>query len=443
MRLQCPSIGFAAMLSMLAASPFLTGARANAQTEQVLYSFNNSVVIGTDGQNPEGGVTFDTAGNLYGTTTYGGSGACNLDEVIPGCGTVYELTPTSGGTWNEKILYSFPYDGEPGQNPLEPSGGNLVFDNAGNLYGITPIGGASADCDENDAHTYGCGTAFELIHKTAGWSVKVLHSFDNANTGLDGQYPSGTPVFDAAGNLYGAAEDGGSTGVDGMAFQLQSRTPPATWYERTMHSFLNNGKDARAPSGGLIFDASGNLYGLTSTGGKFGGGIAYELIPNATGWTEKILYSFGNGTDADSPTGSLIFDSSGNLYGTAGGGPKGGGTVFELIPGAGGTWTEKVIHSFDTGNDGAQPNGTLIRDSAGNLYGTTSNGGSSNWGAVFELSPGSGGTWTETILWNFANNGVDGVTPSSSLTFDSAGNLYGATKLGGTFDNGTVFEVTP
>lgn len=234
-----------------------------------------------------------------------------------------------------------------------------------------------------------------------------------------------------------------------MAFKLIPQAPPATWYERTMYNFVNNGNDGCRPSGGLIFDTAGNLYGLSGSGGKYGDDTAYELIPTATGWREQILYSFGNGTDASRPTGNLIFDGSGNLYGVALGGVINKGAVFELSPATGGTWTEKVIHSFDNnGTDGIGPNGTLAIDGSGNLYGTTVGGGpecggDEGCGVVFELSPPSPGgeSWTEAILHSFS--GMDGVYPCSNVIRDSSGNLYGVTQAGGANGKGVVYEVTP
>ena len=222
-----------------------------------------------------------------------------------------------------------------------------------------------------------------------------------------------------------------------------------------LHSF-GNGTDGRGPVGGLIFDAAGNLYGMTIQGGTYcsgsgGCGTVFELTPAAGGsWTEQVLYSFcPQGlpctTDGYYPRAGLIFDGAGNLYGTTdNGGTYHDGTVFELTPAAGGTWTEKVLHNFNlNGTDGALPLGSLILDAAGNLYGTTSNGGTyTSRGTVFELTPTAGGGWTETVLHSFGN-GTDGVTPEAGLIFDAAGNLYGTTTGGGTYYGGTVFELTP
>ena len=217
--------------------------------------------------------------------------------------------------------------------------------------------------------------------------------------------------------------------------------------EKVLHSFNNNGTDGIVPDGGVIFDAAGNLYGTTWSGGAYDyWGTVYELTPAAGGgWTEQVLHSFNNvDTDGASPAAGPIFDTAGNLYSTtAGGGTYLKGTVFELTPTAGGGWTETVLHNFGNGTDGATPIAGLIFDAAGNLYSTTSGGGTSGNGTVFELSPNGSGGWTETVLHNFHYNGTDGVSPYAGLIFDAAGNLYGTTREGGTSSYGTVFEITP
>ena len=366
------SIRLSAALAILAAALFVTSTSAAAQ-EKVLYNFRN----GTDGAIPIfAGVIFDAAGNLYGTTSTGGA---------YGSGTVFELTPTAGGTWSEKVLYSFKNDGTDGINPKA----GLIFDAAGNLYGTTSHGSPSHQ-----------GTVFELTPAAGGtWTEKVLHSF--INDGMDGGIPEAGPlIFDAAGNLYGTTFTGGAYG-SGTVFEL---TPAAggTWTEKVLYSFNPfNGADGAAPYDGLIFDAAGNLYGTTEVGGTGGCGgyscgTVSELTPAAGGtWTEKVLYRFQGGADGAVPVGGLIFDATGNLYGTACQGGAGGcggygcGSVFELTPAAGGTWTENVLHSFSDTPDGAGPEGGLVLDSAGNLYGTTDGGGPSGFGTVFEFIEGT------------------------------------------------------
>ena len=212
-----------------------------------------------------------------------------------------------------------------------------------------------------------------------------------------------------------------------------------------LYSFINNGTDGIVPDGGVIFDGAGNLYGTTFSGGTHSEGTVYELTPaGGGGWTEKVLHSFDqNGTDGAFPAAALIFDTAGNLYGTtAGGGTYSKGTVFELTPVGGGTWTEKVLYSFGNGTDGFSPYSGLVFDAAGNLYGTAYYGGTYSRGTVFELSPGAGGTWTEKVLHSFGN-GTDASQPFSGLTFDTAGNLYGTTEVGGAHTAGTVYELTP
>jgi uncharacterized repeat protein (TIGR03803 family) len=282
------------------------------------------------------------------------------------------------------------------------------------------------------------------------WKEKVLHNFGN---GTDGDYLYGGLISNAAGNLYGTTYQGGTFG-HGTVFEL---TPAAGggWTEQVLHSF-GNGTDGAYLYGGLILDAAGNLYGTTYVGGTYGHGTVFELTPTAGGgWTELVLYSFcsqTNCTDGGFPRdGGLIFDAVGNLYGvTTEDGAYGGGTVFELTPTAGGGWTEQVLHSFSSyPGDGAGPYGSLIFDKNGNLYGTTQGGGTFSNGTVFELTPTAGGGWTETVLHSFNNNGADGFHPADGVIFDTAGNLYGTTLDDGYFGCprgtycGTVFELTP
>ena len=200
---------------------------------------------------------------------------------------------------------------------------------------------------------------------------------------------------------------------------------------------FQGGSDASNPESQLISDASGNLYGTTQFGGAHGLGTVFKLSNSGGTWTETVLYSFAGGTDGEEPVARLAMDAAGNLYGTteAGGDPTCAtlhgycGTVFELSPGSNGTWTENILVIFNDTN-GLGPVGGLTLDAAGNLYGTTLGGGSGGWGIVFELTPNGDGTWTENIIHNFGldNNGSK---PNSDLVFDSAGNLYGTTADGG------------
>ena len=213
--------------------------------------------------------------------------------------------------------------------------------------------------------------------------------------------------------------------------------------ENVLYHFGDNGIQ---PFGGVIFDAAGNLYGTTSQGGAYDSGTVFELTPTAGGgWMENVLYRFGDKImDGKNPLAGLTFDAAGSLYGTTiFGGAYGGGTVFALTPTAGGSWTEKVLHSFYyNGTDGIEPIGGVIFDAAGSLYGTTDGGGAGG-GIVFEFTPTAGGSWTEKVLHSFHYNGTDGIRPDAGLIFDAAGSLYGTTTQGGAYDRGTVFELTP
>lgn len=330
-------------------------------TEKVLHNFDDN---GKDGLNPYCGLVFDSSGNLYGTTFLGGT---------YGAGTVFKLTPQTGGAWTETVLHSFNPSAGDGSNPYA----SVILDKAGTLYGTTVKGGA-----------YSNGTVFELAPKAGGgWPETVLHSF-NPGTG-DGATPFGSLLLDKAGNLYGTTSAGGAYQY-GAAFELTETA--SGWTETSLHSFDDDGADGYAPFTSLISDAHGNLYGTTLFGGIYNVGAVFELIPPKTGatWTEKVIHSFDdNGSGGDGPYAGLILDSSGNLYGTTFyGGAYGYGMVFELSPKAHGAWMETVLHNFNNnGEDGFQPFAGLTFDTAGNLYGTTVDGGAYTYGTVFEILP--------------------------------------------------------
>ena len=283
----------------------LSPAQGGGWTEKVLYAFTGP----NDGRYPRG-LTFDSSGNLFGTTSNGGI-YCSLYQ---GCGTVFELSPAQGGGWTETVLHSFG-DGTDGDNPLAP----LILDSAGNLYGTTSGGGVGI----------AYGTVFELSPaQGGGWTLTTLYSFGVLP---DGQQPWTGPVaFDSAGNLYGTTAFGG-TNRNGTVFEL-SPNGSGGWMETVLHSF-GSGMDGVEPLGSVIVDADGNLYGTTSQGGLDGGGTVFEFSPDGSGgWTETILHSFV-GTDGAYPFAGLTFGAAGNLYGTTGlAGPYSGGTAFELTP---------------------------------------------------------------------------------------------------------------
>ena len=320
--------------------------------------------------------------------------------------------------------------------------GNLIFDAAGNLYGTTLYTGKTEYC---------CGTVFELTPTASGpWKQTTLYSFKG---GDDGGVPNGSGlVFDNAGNLYGTTSEYGQGGY-GTVFEL-SPTATGGWTQTVLYSF-RGGSDGAAPESGLVFDKVGNLYGETPAGGGktngaciYGGcGTIFELTPGSDGWTENLLYSFSGGTDGGGPAGGLDMDAAGNLYGAASFGansscPSGCGAAFELSPGTGGTWTESVLYAF-SGRDGSNPLGPLILSRDGDLYGATETGGPTcNCGTVFELSPNSEGGWNQNILYAFTG-GSDGLYPQTGLVEDKTGSFYGATYEGGAYNMGTIFKIFP
>jgi len=210
--------------------------------------------------------------------------------------------------------------------------------------------------------------------------------------------------------------------------------------ESTLYNFTG-GSDGGRPYGRLIFDQSGNLYGTAISGGINNNGVVYELSPAVSGgWTQTVLYSFLGGSDGSAPEGALVFDSLGNLYGgTYAGGTHNLGTIFELSPASGGDWTEKVLYNFAGGTDGANSNGSLVFDAAGSLYGTTVLGGINGIGTVFQLSPATGGTWTEVVL--FTCSQAVGGEPHGDVVSDSKGNFYTALINDGPFNGGAILRL--
>ncbi len=391
---------------------------SSATKESILYKFTG----GYDGGIPYSGLVFDTAGNLYGTTTYGGTAVFY--------GAVFELTHVNG-KWREHVLYSFK-GGKDGSYPQS----RVVFDGAGNLYGTTSYGG-----------TYGFGTIFELKPTNGRWKESVLYAFKGSSEN-DGEYPWGGVTIDKAGNLWGTTQLGGS-GTQicpngcGTVYKLTHST--RGWKETLLYIFTGQNGDGAGASSGLTFDRAGHLFGTTEQGGSTGYGTVYELAHSKSGWKESVLYEFSGTTDGAGPNSGLIMDSSGNLYGTTNyGGTSGWGTVFELEHSSTG-WTEKVLYSFVTGE--GFPGGNLVFDQSGNLYGAESAVGCC--GAVFELAPNQG-QWKESVLYTFTGNShKDGMFPNGALIFDAGGNLYGTTSWGGYgpcaggLGCGVVFKLSP
>jgi uncharacterized repeat protein (TIGR03803 family) len=369
---------------------------AQGQTFTVLYTFTSVA----DGEQPDASLILDAAGNLYGTTQYGGTNG--------GFGTVFKLNAAG----KETVLLSFA-----GTPDAEDPYSGLNRDKAGNLYGTTLYGGAQG----------GFGTVFKL---SPGGKKTVLHSFAGTP---DGEDPRSVLMRDTAGNLYGTTQYGGTQGGFGTVFKLDAKGKLTL-----LHSFAGT-PDGEDPYSGLLRDKAGSLYGTTQYGGKGGGfGTVFKLDVKGK---LTLLHSFTGTPDGVNPLAGLLRDAEGNLYGTTQyGGTHGGyGTIFKLN--AKGKLT--LLHSFGGMPDGQNPYSRLIRDPAGNLYGTTFYGGSSGYGTVFKLNPGG-----RLIILHSFNYSPDGAHPIAGLILDKVGNLYGTTSSGGDLSCGfsgcgTVFKLTP
>ena len=375
-------LAFAGLLILFATQP------APAQTLKALYSFTG----GSDGGDPFPAVIRDAAGNLYGTTDYAGTSFA---------GVVFKVSKT--GT--ETVLYSFT-GGADGQYPYAP----LVRDAAGNLYGTTQYGGTSS-----------IGVVFKL---SAAGTETVLHSFTG---GTDGALPYGGLFRDAAGNLYGTTESGGTANL-GVVFKISK-----TGKETVLHSFTGAANDGSEPaSAGFYMDAKGNLYSVTSHGGTSGEGVLYKLSPKGK---LTVLHSFTAGTtDGCYPYGTPAVDTRGNMYGGTGGcGTSNLGVVWKVSKNG----TETILHNFSGASDGQSPLAGVIVDAAGNIYGTTNTGGASGFGTAFEVHKNG----KFTLLHDFTG-GTDGKYLYGGLILDPKGRIYGTTINGGTGGYGTVWRIT-
>ncbi len=380
---------------------------AQCQTYKVIHTFTVS-----DGATPYGGPILDEKGNLYGTTYLGGS---------EGSGTVYKLSP-NGSSWVFRSLYSL----KGGADGAGPAFGSLAMRPNHRLFGTTEGGG-------------GFGTAFEVwppkssapSPATVPWQEIVVHSF---GTGNDGAQPIGGVVFDSAGNLYGTTSLGGDSG-NGTVFEVKHSGKK--WVESVIYRF-KGGVDAANPAAGVTVDGKGNLYGTSSFGGTANVGAIYKLQPSGSHWKETVVYNFQGKSDGQNPVGGLVLDKSGNLYGgTFDGGVNGGGTVYKLSHGSKG-WKLTTLYSFTGGYGGVY--NKLTFDAKGNIYGTTNGEGANGDGSVFKLSPGKGG-WKYTDLYDFAS-GNDGGLPYGSVAVDAHGTVFGTASVGGSDNQGVVFEIT-
>ena len=404
-----PAIG--GVLAAFAVMAILaSGARA-ASTTDVIYSFAG----GADGEYTDTDLVIDSAGNLYGTSVLGGDF---------GGGTVFQLTP-SGNSWIHTVLYSFS-GGADGGEPYK----GVTLDAEGNLYGTAVTGGAGS-CEG------GCGVAYKLTNSGGTWTQTVIHSFTG---GDDGSGPGAGLTIDNHGNLYGMAPTGGANGL-GVIYQLHP-DQSGNWTLKVIHTFTG-GTDGATGSAGRLLLHGGHLYGAATAGGANGKGAAFQLTPTPSGeWNLKTIYSFKGQPDAGFPYGGLTFDASGNLYGTTYyDGANNLGAVYELAPKPTGEWKEKVLYSFKGGSDGSNSISNLVFDAAGNLYGTTSEGGLGS-GTIFRLTPGANGTWTERVAHRFQGP-PDGAFAYNGMVADTTGNFYGATVHGGTDDEGAIYKFTP
>jgi uncharacterized repeat protein (TIGR03803 family) len=385
----------------------LVTSTGQAQTNhKVLYSFKGVQVH--DGFRPFTGLVRDAAGNFYGTTSAGGVGCYTL-----GCGTVYKLNASG----EETILHSFT-----GGNDGAVSYSSLLLDSAGNLYGTTLIGGI-----------YSYGTIFKV---SPMGKFSVVYSFTGD---ADGSLPEAGLIEDAANNLYGTTYWGGS-GISNAGYGTVFKLAP-NGVLTTLYTFTGSA-DGAYPSATLVRDAEGNLYGTTEYGGVATGlagyGVVFRVSPDGR---ETVLHTFvGAPSDGQLPYAGVIRDSTGTLYGTTvlGGSQginSGAGTVFEIKAAEG----ETVLYNFTGGADGGYPQGILSRDATGALYGTTEGGGL--WpnfpGTVFRVDSEG----VESVLYSF-QGGPDGAIPVANLLRDSAGNLYSTTAQGGASGSGTVFALT-
>jgi uncharacterized repeat protein (TIGR03803 family) len=374
-------------------------AGSNASTKfTVLHSFTG----GKDGGQPYAGLVSDAAGNLYGTTEFGGDLSCNPPY---GCGTVFKVNKAG----HETVLHSFKW-GTDGAVPA----GDLLLASDGTLYGTTADGGGSSNCKN------GCGTVFKV--DTTGKET-VLYKF----AATDGSFPNGSLAQDKDGNLYGTTMYGGGNDGNGagVAFKLDK-----TGKETTLHAF-GKGTDIDDPTGDVVLDAQGNLYG-TAWGGSVGSGGVWKV--NKVG-KETVLYLFTGGTDGGLPMGGVVLGKNGDLYGTAEiGGANNVGVVFQLNKAG----TETVVYSFGAWpDDGTYPIAAPVLDNAGNLYGTTRSGGYADAGIAYKIDK----TGEETVPHNFeAAN--DGGLLYGRVILDSRGNLYGVTAAYGKYGQGVVFRIS-
>jgi uncharacterized repeat protein (TIGR03803 family) len=401
--------GWTMMVLSLVAAMFVN--HAAASNTKVVYSFG-----GGDGEYFDTELVMDRSGNLYGTSVEGGDFQA---------GNVFQLTPTRAG-WTLSVLYSFS-GGIDGAQPYK----GVTLDSHGDLYGTTVTGGTGR-CEG------GCGVVYKLTH-AHGWKQNVIYSFTG---GSDGSGPGSPVVFDKQGNLFGTTPVGGGKGV-GIIYELKPNKD-GTWKLVVVHTFTGGDDGAGGSAGRLLFDNQGNIYGVATAGGAQGSGTAYQLSPSQHGkWKLTTLYAFKGQPDAGFPYGGLVSDSAGNLFGTTYyDGKNDIGAIYQLSQVAG-KWKETVLHSFAGGSDGKESLSTMVSDSAGNLYGTSIEGGSGcDCGTIFKLAAGTTRLRKYSVVYRF-KGAPDGAYPYAGMVPDSAGQFYGITLQGGWSHVGTIFRFVP
>lgn len=416
-----------------AASILILSLSVAAQAQQsVLYSFGTNA---GDGSIPNGGLVFDSAGNLYGTTQRGGANAG---------GTVFELTPKQGGGWSEIVIYDFCSQPSCADGGVPEAG--LIIDSSGNLYGTAAVGGTYFGGTCGGA---GCGTVYQLSPPSApggSWTQTVLWQFRGNLNNVDGAEPASRLNRDAAGNLYGTTIAGGTNTSFGTVFELTPNQGEA-WSEKVLYLFCSNGPpcpDGTNPNAGVSFDASGNLYGTTLLGAFDGQwGTVYRLSPQPDGsWTETTLYKFTPETGGK-PQSVVNFDQAGNLYGTVStgglGGPAQCGGVWRLTPHVHGIKEAGALLEPSGANGCGPLAGVYMGGKAKTVYATASTGGAFNGGTVFKAT-----ATKQTVIYEFCQQSgcADGSTPSGSLT-PYKGAVYSTTSKGGAFNQGVVFKIAP
>jgi uncharacterized repeat protein (TIGR03803 family) len=395
-------------LVLLTAALLTTMARA-AGTTKLVYSFAG----GNDGEYTDTELVRDSAGNLYGTSVQGG---------LYGGGTVFRVTPAGVHT----VLYNFT-GGADGGEPYK----GVTLDEQGNLYG-TAVTGGGGSCEG------GCGVVFELSNSGGIWTQSVIHTFK----GSDGSGPGSPVSVDQHGNVFGTTPTGGAFGI-GVVYAL-SPNGTGGWNFHVIHTFTGGADGGGGSAGRILIDSAGNLYGTCTVGGVNGFGTVYRMSLVQGRWLFKTLYAFKDSPDGGLPYGGVVFDKQGNLYGTTYyAGVNDLGTVYKLTH-SNGTWTESVLYSFKGGTDGSSPISGLVADTAGNFYGTTSEGGAATCGCgvIFKMTPSAGGNWTESVVYRFPGAPGPGQVYNGMIG-DPAGHFYGATVHGGPSNDGTIYGFAP